>query len=49
MHNLWGFIIFFQKLLFTENYFLFASIDLTTRGPLYTCLVSDISALLYCA
>ena len=30
---------FFQKSLFTENYFLIAVINLATRGPLYTCLV----------
>ena len=39
MHNLWFFCYFFQKLLFTENYFLIAAIHLATRGPLYTCLV----------
>ena len=33
------FYYFFQKSLFTENYFLIAGIDLATRGPLYTCLV----------
>ena len=32
-------IIFFQKSLFTENYFLIAAINLAARGPLYTCLV----------
>ena len=30
---------FFQKSLFTENYFLITAINLATRGPLYTCLV----------
>ena len=30
---------FFQKSLFTENYLLIAGINLTTQGPLYTCLV----------
>ena len=30
---------FFQKSVFTENYFLMAAINLATRGPLYTCLV----------
>ena len=33
------FLLFFQKLLFTENYFLIDAINLATRGPLYTCLV----------
>ena len=33
------FYYFFQKLLFTENYFLIAVINLATQGPLYTCLV----------
>ena len=37
---IYGFlIIFFQKSLFTENYFLIAVINLTTWGLLYTCLV----------
>ena len=40
MHNLCFFSYFFQKLLFTENYFLIAAINLATRGPLYTCLVT---------
>ena len=39
MHNLWVFYYFFQKSLFTENYFLIAAMNLATRGPLYTCLV----------
>ena len=39
MHNLWGFYHLFQKLLLTENYFLIAAINLTTRSPLYTCPV----------
>ena len=39
MHDLWAFYYFFQKSLFAENYFLIAAINLTTRGPLYTCLV----------
>ena len=30
------FYYFFQKSLFTENYFLIAAINLDTRGPLYT-------------
>ena len=34
------FIIFFQKSLFTEYYFLIVAINLATRGPLYTCLVA---------
>ena len=42
MHKLWFFVIFFQKSLFTENYFLIALINLATRGPLYTCLVSEL-------
>ena len=33
------FLLFFQKSLFTENYFLIAAISLATWGPLYTCLV----------
>ena len=33
------FYYFFQKLLFTENYFLIAAINLATRVPLYTCHV----------
>ena len=33
------FLLFFQKSLFTENYFLIAAINLATLGPLYTCLV----------
>ena len=34
------FLIFFvQKSFLTKNYFLTAEIKLTTRGPLYTCLV----------
>ena len=32
------FYYFFQKSLFTENYFLIAAINLATQGPLYTCL-----------
>ena len=39
MHNLWVFCYYFQKSLFAENYFLIAAMNLTTRGPLYTCLV----------
>ena len=39
MHNLWVFMLFFQKSLFTETYFLIAAINLATRGPLYTCLI----------
>ena len=39
MHNLWVFYYFFQKSLFAENNFLIAAINLTTWGPLYTCLV----------
>ena len=31
--------VFVQKSFFTKNLFLFAEINLTTRGPLYTCLV----------
>ena len=30
---------FFQRSFFTENHFLITAINLTTRGPLYTCLV----------
>ena len=36
------FYYFFQKSLFTENYFLIAAINFATRGPLYTCLVLKI-------
>ena len=36
------FYYFFQKSLFTVTYFLIAVINLTTWGPLYTCLVSFI-------
>ena len=32
----------FQKSFFTKNYFLIAVINLTTRGPFYTCLVYSI-------
>ena len=39
MHNLWFFYYFFQKSLFTENYFRIPVINLVSRGPLYTCLV----------
>ena len=39
MHNLW----FFQKSLFPENYILIAAINLTTWGPLYTCLVVQLN------
>ena len=34
------FDFFVQKLFLTKNYFLIAAINLTTRGPLYTCLVA---------
>ena len=41
-------IIFFQKSPFTENYFLIAAINLTTRGPLYTYLVEvSVDAVFY--
>ena len=33
------FIFLVQKSFLTKNYFLFTMINLTTRGPLYTCLV----------
>ena len=39
MHNLCIFDFFVQKSLLTKNYFLIVEINLTTRGPLYTCLV----------
>ena len=39
IHNLCFFYYFFQKSLFTENYFLIAATNQATRGPLYTCLV----------
>ena len=38
MHNFWVFYYYFQKSLFAENYFLIAVTNLTTRGPLHTCL-----------
>ena len=31
--------VFVQKSFLTKKLFLFAEINLTTRGPLYTCLV----------
>ena len=31
--------VFVQKSFLTKKFFLFAEINLTTRGPLYTCLV----------
>ena len=37
---------FFQKSLFTENYFLIGAINLATRGPLYTCLVLNVSLIM---
>ena len=38
---IYGFFDYFlQKPIFTENYFLIAAINLATRGPLYTFLVS---------
>ena len=46
MHKLCFFYCFFQKSLFTENYSLIAAIYLTTRGPLYTCLV--LTKILFC-
>ena len=33
----------FHKSFCTENYFLIAAISLTTRGPLYTCLVMTLN------
>ena len=42
MHNLWVFYQFFQKSRFAENYFLIAAMNLTTRGPQYTCLVFNV-------
>ena len=30
---------FFEKSLFAENHFVIAAINLTTRGPLYSCFV----------
>ena len=42
MHDLCIFYFFFvQKTFLTKNYFLTAEINLTTQGPLYTCLVID--------
>ena len=39
MHDLWVLLLFFQKSIFAENYFLIAAMNMTTRGPLYTYLV----------
>ena len=39
MHDLCIFDFFVQKPILTKNYFLTAEINLTTRGPLYTCLL----------
>ena len=39
MHNLCGFFVLFSKIIFNQKLFLIAAINLTTRGPLYTCLV----------
>ena len=36
------FLIVFKKSFFTKIYVLIAAINLTTRGPLYTCLVANI-------
>ena len=47
MHNLCFFYCFCQKLLFAENYFLIAAINLSIRGPLYTCLVYSIFTIWY--
>ena len=33
--------VFVQKSFLTKNYFLTAEINLTTRGPLYTCLIES--------
>ena len=33
------YFLFVQKAFLTKKMFLFAEINLTTRGPLYTCLV----------
>ena len=42
MHDLYAFFLsfFVQKSFLNKNYFLNAEINLTTRGPLCTCLVS---------
>ena len=39
MYDLCFFYFFCSKSFLVKNYFLTAEIDLTTRGPLYTCLV----------
>ena len=39
------FEFFVQKIIFDQNYFLTAEINLTTRGPLYTCLVLNVLVL----
>ena len=39
MHNLWGVIIFFKNHFLLRMFFLIGAINLTTQGPLYTCLV----------
>ena len=42
------FLIFYvQKSFLTKNYFLTAAINLTTRGPLYTCLDSSLEYLFF--
>ena len=48
MHDLWLFYFYhcFQKSLFMEKYFLIAAINLTTRGPLSTCLVVSVMGFL---
>ena len=42
MHKLCVFDYFWSKIIFSENYFLIAAINLTTWGPLYTCLGFEI-------
>ena len=40
MHDLCIFLICFcSKIIFAQKFFLYVEINLTTRGPLYTCLV----------
>ena len=39
----YAFSFFCSKIIFTKNNFLTAEMNLTTRGPLYTCLVMSLS------
>ena len=39
LYMIYGFLFIVQKSFLTKNHFPIAAINLTTRGPLYTCLV----------